>query len=230
MKTSNTSQKKRTTREVDLQLGIPSDLPSGIRSVIRGSGLSYDAYVKAITSSALKDLPVWNLTDLERLLLTAKKYYLDPLEREVFMLPSGNEFAPLVVISIDGWVKIINAHPQFAGITFTESTDAKGGVPLWMECEIYRHDRLVPVRVREYFDEAQSDHTAWITHPRRMLRHKCMVQCIRIAFGLTSLYDNEESMNRLDRQRRGAKKINTSPNLRAQAIAQQLINSYELKN
>jgi len=86
------------------------------------------------------------------------------------------------------------------------------------------------VRVREYFDEAQSDHTAWITHPRRMLRHKCMVQCIRIAFGLTSLYDNEESMIRQDRQRRGVKKINTSPNLGAQAIAQQLINSYELKN
>lgn len=198
MKTITTRAKHRSSYEgrnshLDKQLGIPDNLAQGLRQVIRESGLSYDSYVKVITASALRDLPVWTQADLERLLLTAKQHSLNPLNREIFMLSSGSEATPLIVVGVDGWSKIMNSHPQFAGMQFQESAESSGGIPSWMECEIYRHDRVVPLKVREYFEEARSDHMAWITHPRRMLRHKCMVQCARIAFGLSGIYEPDEA-------------------------------------
>jgi len=180
--------------QLDKQLGIPDDLPQTLRQVIRASGLSYDTYVRAITAGALRELPIWSQADLERLLLTAKQHNLNPLNREIFMLSSGTETPPLVVVGVDGWSKIMNSHPQFSGVQFQESTECSSGIPTWIECEIYRHDRVVPLRVREYFEEARSDHMSWITHPRRMLRHKCMVQCARIAFGLGGIYDSDEAL------------------------------------
>jgi len=179
---------------LDKQLGIPNDLPQTLRQVIRESSLSYDTYVRAITAGALRDLPIWSQADLERLLLTAKQHNLNPLNREIFMLSSGTETPPLIVVGVDGWSKIMNSHPQFSGMQFQESTECSSGIPTWIECEIYRHDRVVPLRVREYFEEARNDHMSWITHPRRMLRHKCMVQCARIAFGLGGIYDSDEAL------------------------------------
>jgi phage recombination protein Bet len=199
MKAAPTPSKRRGSTSsqranLDKQLGIPDDLPQTLRQVIRASGLSYDAYVRAITAGALRDLPIWSQADLERLLLTAKQHNLNPLNREIFMLPSGTETPPLIVVGVDGWSKIMNSHPQFSGMQFQESTESSIGIPSWIECEIYRHDRVVPLRVREYFEEARSDHMAWITHPRRMLRHKSMVQCARIAFGLGGIYDSDEAL------------------------------------
>ena len=199
MKTAPIPSKRKSNHEsrnsqLDRQLGIPDNLPQGLRQVIRESGLSHDTYVRAITASALRDLGFWTQADLERLLLTAKQHGLNPLNREIFMIESGPEAPPLIVVGVDGWSKIMNRHPHFSGMQFQESAESTGGIPIWMECEIYRKDRVVPLKVREYFDEARSDHLAWITHPRRMLRHKCMVQCARIAFGLSGIYELDEAL------------------------------------
>jgi len=199
--TKRSSSHESRNAQLDKQLGIPDNLPQGLRQVIRESGLSHDTYVRAITASALRDLGFWTQADLETLLLTAKQHSLNPLNREIFMLESGPEAPPLIVVGVDGWSKIMNRHPHFSGIQFQESAESTGGIPIWMECEIYRKDRVVPLKVREYFDEARSDHMAWITHPRRMLRHKCMVQCARIAFGLSGIYELDEAL-----------RINTSAN------------------
>ena len=192
--TKRSSSHESRNSQLDKQLGIPDNLPQGLRQVIRESGLSHDTYVRAITASALRDLVFWTQADLERLLLTAKQHGLNPLNREIFMIESGPEAPPLIVVGVDGWSKIMNRHPHFSGMQFQESAENTGGIPIWMECEIYRKDRVVPLKVREYFDEARSDHMAWITHPRRMLRHKCMVQCARIAFGLSGIYELDEAL------------------------------------
>ncbi|EEW4602325.1 phage recombination protein Bet, partial [Escherichia coli] len=31
------------------------------------------------------------------------------------------------------------------------------------------------------------------SHPKRMLRHKAMIQCARLAFGFAGIYDNDEA-------------------------------------
>lgn len=46
--------------------------------------------------------------------------------------------------------------------------------------------------VPEYFVEVRGSSLAWISHPRRMLRHKALVQCARLAFAMTGVYDQDE--------------------------------------
>ena len=99
----------------------------------------------------------------------------------------------ILVLSVDGWSKIINSHAQFDGMSFQESQENHGSQPTYIECTIYRKDRKVATSVREYMTEANTGTGAWLTHPRRMLRHKAMVQCARICFGLGGLYEPDEA-------------------------------------
>ena len=66
-------------------------------------------------------------------------------------------------------------------------------MPIYLECTLYRKDRRVATTVREYMSEANTASGAWLTHPRRMLRHKAMVQCARLSFGLGCLYEPDEA-------------------------------------
>ena len=79
---------------------------------------------------------------------------------------------------------------------FKESDELVDGVPSWIECTMYRWDRRVPTSVREYLVEVRGLSAGWITHPRRMLRHKAMVQCARLTFGLIGIYDADEAMSK----------------------------------
>jgi hypothetical protein len=89
-----------------------------------------------------------------------------------------------VFITVNGWAKLINAHPAFCGIEFSEASELEEGVPIWMGCAIYRTDRIKPIEVKEYFTEMKTEHAAWQQMPRRMLRHRAMQQCARLAFGI----------------------------------------------
>ncbi len=177
------------------------------RSVAR-SGLSYDSFVRHITKGALGSLKIWNESDLERLLLTCERLGLDPVGRDIYCTDQvgGEDQAghglindtaqsrpPLLVVSLDGWCRIINAHPQFEGMSFAESCEREDGLPLWIECTMHRVDRKVATTVREYMCEARTEQSAWLTHPRRMLRHKALVQCARLCFGLSGIYDPDEA-------------------------------------
>ena len=93
----------------------------------------------------------------------------------------------LLCIGLDGWVQLINQHPAYDGMHFTEASQLEEGIPQWIECTIHRKDRSIPLSVREYFTEVKRDSSAWTTHPRRMLRHKAMVQCARLSFSLPTL-------------------------------------------
>jgi hypothetical protein len=157
--------------------------------------MSADSFIAALSQTSLSSLVAWSQLDLERLLLTAERHGLDPVGREVFLLPGGPDpLEPAVVaVGVDGWSRILNSHEQFAGMSFRESRERVGGVPAWVECTIHRWDRRVPTSVREYLEEARGASMAWVSHPRRMLRHKSMVQCARVAFGLVGVYDADEA-------------------------------------
>ncbi len=112
------------------------------------------------------------------------KHGLDPFADEisVHQYEDGHWQA---FITIDGWSKLINSHPAFSGICFTESEERINGVPSWMGCAIYRNDRVVPIAVKEYLCEIQTEHSIWKEMPRRMLRHRVIAQCARLAFGIS---------------------------------------------
>ena len=172
------------------------------RSVQR-SGLSYDSFVRLIIQSALSRLSIWSQADLDRLLLLAEHLGLDPLSNEIYATELSSEPGKkpriFFVVGVDGWSKIINAHPQFDGMRFVESAPGGDELPQYFECTIFRKDRKVATSVREYMHEAHTNQGAWLTHPRRMLRHKAMVQCARICFGLSGIYEPDEAQ-RIERQ------------------------------
>ena len=112
------------------------------------------------------------------------KHGLDPFADEISIhqYEDGHWQA---FITIDGWSKLINSHPAFSGISFTESNELVGEIPTWMGCAIYRNDRVVPIEVKEYLCEIQTEHSIWKDMPRRMLRHRVIAQCARLAFGVS---------------------------------------------
>ena len=166
------------------------------RSVLR-SGLSYDSFVRLLIQSALSRLTIWGQADLDRLLMLSERLGLDPLNNEIYateVTPESGKKARIVfVVGVDGWSKIINSHPQFDGMKFVESAPGDDELPLFIECTIFRKDRRVATSIREYMYEAHTGHGAWLTHPRRMLRHKAMVQCARACFGLGGVYEPDEA-------------------------------------
>lgn len=166
------------------------------RSVLR-SGLSYDSFVRLLIHSALSRLTIWSQADLDRLLMLSERLGLDPLNNEIFATEVTQEpekKARIVfVVGVDGWSKIINSHTQFDGMKFVESAPGDDELPLYIECTIFRKDRRVATSIREYMYEAHTGQGAWLTHPRRMLRNKAMVQCARACFGLVGVYEPDEA-------------------------------------
>ena len=120
-----------------------------------------------------------------QLIRIATRHELNPLLGEIIFeeIIPGNWQA---FISIDGWYRILNNQPHFQGLTFNTSAELIENVPLWMECTIYRSDRTYPITVREYYIELKTEHIAWQKLPRRMLRHRTLQQCMRLAFGIAS--------------------------------------------
>jgi len=159
------------------------------------SGMSPESFVDSITQTSLSALVTWSQAELEALLLACERHGLDPLGREVYMMLGGDPLVgpALVVVGVDGWSRILNTHRAFAGMQFRESPELIDGVPAWVECTLHRWDRRVPTSVREYLVEVRGTSQSWLTHPRRMLRHKALVQCARLAFGLVGIYDHDEA-------------------------------------
>jgi hypothetical protein len=118
------------------------------------------------------------------LLVVAEQYELNPWTKEIYAFPDKGGIIP--VVGVDGWSRIINSHPAFDGMDFEQDDDG-------CTCTIYRKDRSHPIRVTEYMGECVRPTQPWKTHPRRMLRHKAMIQCARLAFGFVGIYDPDEA-------------------------------------
>jgi hypothetical protein len=65
-------------------------------------------------------------------------------------------------------------------------------------CIIYRKDRSHPISVTEYMSECKRGAGPWLSHPKRLLRHKAMIQCSRLAFGYTGIFDQDEAERIID--------------------------------
>lgn len=116
---------------------------------------------------------------------------LDPFKREIFAFPAkGGGIVP--VVPVDGWVTIINRHSKHNGVSFTDELDDRGNL-IAVTCHIRRKDRDFPIETTEYMIECKRDTDVWRQWPRRMLRHKALIQCARIAYGLSGALDQDEA-------------------------------------
>jgi len=116
------------------------------------------------------------------LLRMMQSLHLDPLCEEIGFTQYDDGHWQ-VFITIEGCSKLLNQHPQFNGLVFNQADTLVDGVPEWIECSIYRRDRIMPITVREYLMEVRSEKEIWQKMPRRMLRHRALQQCVRLAMG-----------------------------------------------
>jgi phage recombination protein Bet len=122
--------------------------------------------------------------EFQVLCLIANKHNLNPLTKEIYAFPSKSG-AVVPIVSIDGWLKIINRHPALDGIEFEEGDD-------YCTAIVFRKDRGHPTKVTEWLSECRGTTEPWTRWPKRMLRHKALIQCARVAFGFAGIYDEDE--------------------------------------
>ena len=142
-----------------------------------GSGL-LDTLKKTAFKGTVSD------EQMTALLIVANQYKLNPWTSEIYAFPSNGSIVP--VVGVDGWARIINGNSQFDGMEFEQDAES-------CTCKIYRKDRSHPVSVTEFMEECKRDTKPWKSHPRRMLRHKAMIQAARLAFGFAGIYDEDEA-------------------------------------
>jgi len=122
-------------------------------------------------------------------LLVAKEYGLNPMTKELYAFPAkGGGIQPIV--SIDGWARIINDHPMFDGMEFEDVREGEDLIAI--TCRMHRKDRSRSIEATEYMTECRRATDVWKTWPRRMLRHKAMIQCARYAFGFSGIVEQDE--------------------------------------
>lgn len=148
-----------------------------------GMDIGGDELVQTLKATAFKG----QVSDAQMaaLLIVANQYGLSPWTKEIYAFPDKNN-GIVPVVGVDGWARIINEHPQFDGMDFEQDAES-------CTCIIYRKDRSRPVKVTEFMDECKRGTGPWQSHPRRMLRHKAMIQCARLAFGYAGIYDQDEA-------------------------------------
>lgn len=132
------------------------------------------------------------------LLVVADQYGLNPFTREIYAFP--NQTGAIVpIVGLDGWSRIINSQDAFDGMEFNDVGETsmvgkrKRDCPAGIECIIYRKDREHPTRITEWISECHRETNPWDDMPRRMLRHKALVQCARLAFAFVGIYDEDEA-------------------------------------
>ena len=124
-------------------------------------------------------------------LVVAHEYGLNPILKEIYAFPAkGGGIQP--VVGIDGWVRLMNQHPQMDGIEFDDHLDDNGQLTA-ITARIHRRDRGHPIVVTEYMVECRRNTEPWKQWPTRMLRHKALIQAARYAFGYSNIFDLDEA-------------------------------------
>jgi phage recombination protein Bet len=153
----------------------------------------YNMEAKAFADTLRGTVVPKNATDAEfaAFLMVAREYNLNPITKEIFAFPKqGGGIQPIV--SVDGWANLINSHPQCDGVEFVDSLNDKGEL-VSITCQIFRKDRSRPTTATEYMGECRRKTSTWDQWPRRMLRHKALIQAARYAFGFAGIIDQDEA-------------------------------------
>ena len=135
--------------------------------------------------------------EMMSLLIVADRFKLDPFTKQIFAFSSRGKVVPIV--SVDGWLALLNRQSDYDGLTVEFSNDLVeiGGVKLPEFCRVSIHRKSLtrPVVISEYATEVFQPTEVWKKYPRRMMRYKAIIQCARIAFSISGIYDREEAEN-----------------------------------
>lgn len=164
----------------------PARPPSLLEAFAERFGADPAKMAETLKATAFKSSQPVSNEQLMALVIVSNQYGLNPFTKELFAFPDKGSIVP--VVSVDGWARIINQHPQYDGASFSYDPEERA-----YTCTMYRKDRAHPTVVTEYMQECWRKTGPWESHPRRMLRHKTLIQCARIAFGFAGIYDQDEA-------------------------------------
>ena len=174
------------------QIAAPDTKQARSSSLLAVMAARYHMDTQTFANTVRKTVMPSNATNEEfaAFMMVAKEYNLNPLLREIHAFPrKGGGIQP--VISVDGWVSLINQHPELDGYSF-EWASTPQGEPISCKCIMYRKDRTHPVVVEEFLSECIRPTEPW-KMKHRMLRHKALIQAARYAFGFSGIMDADEA-------------------------------------
>jgi phage recombination protein Bet len=171
-------------------------------------GVDEEALYQTLCQTVFKTAQ--NKEQVIALMIVADQYHLNPFTREIYAFPDKKSGGIVPVVGIDGWLRMINEHPQFVGMEIRESDESEtmtytvqgehgdetretSPAPEWMECVIYRKDREHHPAVREYLREVYRATEPWQKNTSRMLRHKTIIQAARVTLGFGGIKDPDEA-------------------------------------
>ena len=171
----------------------PQHRLSVIDSLARHYTMEKAAFLQVMKVTIMKGANVSN-EDIAAFCLVAKEHGLNPFTKEIFAFPANGGIQPIV--SVDGWMKLINSHPDFDGMEFND-TVVDGKITA-ITCNMFRKGRSHPVAVTEYMSECYRQTPTWKQWPARMLRHKTAIQAARYAFGFAGIMEPDEAERMVD--------------------------------
>jgi phage recombination protein Bet len=139
-------------------------------------------------------------------LAVANQYKLNPFLKQIYAFPTkGGGIVPMV--PVDGWIDLVQKNDQWDGVEFEyhwedgstgpvqpKGKDGKSVQINAITCKMHRKGKAMPTAITEYFAECNQDSKEpWKKWPVRMLRHKALIQCARVAFGFSGIYDEDEA-------------------------------------
>lgn len=161
---------------------------NALQALSQRYGMSTGKLVETLRSTVFS--AARNEAEFNALIVVANEYKLNPLLKEIYAFPAkGQGIVPMV--SVDGWIRIMNEHPDFDGIEFVYHADEKGDIEA-IESIIHHKRRAHPIQTTEFMVECKRDSEPWRKSPRRMLRHRALMQGARIAFGFAGIYVEDD--------------------------------------
>jgi phage recombination protein Bet len=152
-------------------------------------GVEPDKMLSTLRATAFrtgKNDPAVTNEEMLALLVVAEQYNLNPFLKEIYAF-RDQKGGIMPIIGVDGYIRLMQERPEFNGIEFKYDADGE-----WVEATITRKDRTKPFTVREYLAECRRNTGPWQQSPQRMLRHRALIQCCRVAFGFGGVYQDDE--------------------------------------
>ena len=149
-------------------------------------------------------------SQFEAFLLIAEKYDLNPLMKQMWAYPDRNG-GIMTMVSIDGWISIVNNHPQFDGYETSHTLDANGS-PVTATCTMWRKDRSRPTTKTIYVAEWKKDSSpVWKSMPIHFAEMRAFIQCARMCFNISGIVDEDANIELTARKTIEAEVVDTKP-------------------
>lgn len=126
----------------------------------------------------------------EAFLMMAEKYDLNPIMKQMWAYPDRNG-GIMTMVSLDGWITIVNSRPEYDGYETRVQLDDKGK-PISATCTMWRKDRSRPTTKTIYTSEwSKSTSPVWQSMPIHFIEMRAFIQCARMCFNISGINDDE---------------------------------------